>query len=329
MGAVAAAGCARKSPETLREVSVSLSEHLSVSSVYLTEELGLFAEAGFRLKRVRLSARDAIPVLAGGKLDIAFGGLSGPLLSAVANGMAIRLVAGREIASPDCGETFSLYARRAVFGSGPVDPQKLRGRRISVRVRGIAEYILDAFLKQNGIPSSAVQKLDLPLDESVAALVGGRIDALVDAEFARSPASSSDQIVRVWRFADAQPEHQYSFIHFGKSMLEDAAGAARFLAAYLEGCRRFLNGETPKFMTEFAKSHNLSVEDTIKACRRTFPPDAAVDRPSLERSFAWYFERGYATTPLRVDQLVDTSHLDAARRLVESGRWRINANAAK
>jgi ABC-type nitrate/sulfonate/bicarbonate transport system substrate-binding protein len=327
---LAATGCARKpEPAAVRELSVSLSEHLSVSSVYLAEELGLFAEAGFRLNRVRLSARDAIPVLAGGKLDVTFGGIAASLMTAVANGMAIRVVAGREIADPDCGESFSLYAHKAVFGSGPVDPQKLRGRRISVRIRGIAEFLLDTFLKWNGIPHDAVEKVDLPLNEAIAALASRRIDALLDTEFARSPVAASGQIVRVWRYADAQPGHQYSFILFGKSMLEDAAGAARFLAAYIEGSRRFLRGETPKFMTEFATTYGLNVDETVKACRKTFREDGSVDLPSVERMFAWQFERGYATAPLSVPQLVDARYLGAAHRMLADGSWRVNPGAGK
>ncbi len=328
--AMVATGCARKPEDfTLREVSVALSEHLSLASVYLADELGLFAEAGFRLNRVRLSARDAIPVLAGGKLDIAFGGVAAPLLAAVANGMAIRVVAGREVADPECGESFSLYANKAIFGTGPVDPQKLRGRRICIRKRGISEFLLDTFLKLNGIPYDAVEKVDLPLNEAIAALASQRIDALLDVEFARSPVAASAEIVRVWRFADTQPGHQYSFILFGKAMLADTPGAARFLAAYLEGARRFLLGETPKFMSEFAATYSLNAEQVVKACRKTFREDGSVDLPSLERLFAWQFERGYATLPLKVSQLVDTSHLQAAQRMLSDGTWRVNPGAGK
>lgn len=329
-GVLAAAGCARKVESVaVREVSVALSEHLSLASVYLADEAGLFAEAGFRINRVRLSARDAIPVLAGGKLDIAFGGVAAPLMAAVANGMSIRVVAGREVADPECGESFSLYANKAIFGAGPVDPQKLRGRRICIRKRGISEFLLDTFLKRNGIPYDAVEKVDLPLNEAIAALSSQRIDALLDIEFARSPMAASPQIVRVWRFADAQPGHQYSYILFGKAMLEDAAGAARFLAAYLEGARRFLSGETPKFMTEFATTYGLDVEQVVKACRKTFREDGSVDVPSLERLFAWQFERGYATLPLQISQLVDTRHLQSAQRMLADGSWRVNPGAAK
>lgn len=52
---LALAGCGR-APEAapLREVSVSLSEHLSVSAMHLADELGYLAQAGFRMNVVRL-----------------------------------------------------------------------------------------------------------------------------------------------------------------------------------------------------------------------------------------------------------------------------------
>lgn len=318
-------GCTRPSaPAALREVSVSLAEHLSVAPFFLADELGLFGQAGFRIKRVRMSALDVIPVLAGGKLDIAFGGVAAPLMEAVANQMAIRVVAGRDAAVPDCGESFSLYVNRSVLGNGPVDFQKLRGRRICVRMRGISEFMLDTFLKLKGIPPKSVTRVDLPLGEALAALAANRIDAMLDQNLARSPMLASGQLVKVWSYADAQPGHQYSFVIFGKSMLDDAPGASRFLAAYLEGSRRFLAGETPKFMTDFAKTYGLNVDETVKACRATFPRDGAVDLPSLERIFAWNFERGYATTPLKVAQLVDTRYTVDAGRMLADQSWRIH-----
>lgn len=318
------AGCRRRPPGQLRTLSVSVAEHLSLSPFYLAMEEGYFGEAGFEVELVRLGGIQALPLLAGGKLDVSFGGLSASVLNAVARGMRIRVVAGREFANPGCGESLTLYAHRAAFGDGPIDPRRLRGKRFSIRLRGITEFVLDVFLKQHGLESDDVQKVDLPLSEALAALAANRIDAFMDAELAQSPLSVSPDLVKLWRLVDALPGHQYSFILFGESLLEaPVETGARFLAAYLEGAKRFLEGVTPRFMIEFAEKHGLDLQKTVSACRATFAPDGAIDLASIERIIEWNFTKGYATERLEPSRLIDTRFIEEARQMVRSGAWRL------
>lgn len=321
---LASAGCARRPSEVeVREVSVSLSEHLSVSSMHLADEAGYLREAGFRMKVVGIPAIQAVPLLAGGRLDVILGGTPAPLLNAVIRGMRVRVVAGREFVSPDCGDGYTLYARREAFRGGPVDPRRLKGKRFSVRSRGITEFMLDSFLQAHGMKADGVARVDLPLRESIAALAGGKIDATFDTELSRSPLAASPDIVRVWRFADLHPNHQYSFIIFGESMLSQGlAHGARFLAAYLRAAGEFLDGRTPRFLREFAGRNGLDVEKTVAECRATFPRDGAIDAASLQRMIDWHTSKGYASAPLEAAQIIDESYLREARRLLASGQWR-------
>lgn len=322
--ALGPAACGRRSGPSWRELSVAVSDHLSVSSLYLAEEAGYLRQAGFQFKPNRISALQAIPLLATGKLDVILGGIPSQLLNAVIRGMNIKVVAGREHVSPACGDGYALYARREVFSGGSIDPLRLRGKRFSVRSRGITEFILDSFLSSFGMKPEDVQRVDLPLKESLAALAGGKIDGLLDAEISRSPLAAMPSIVRVWRFSDVQPYHQYSFVIFGDSML--GAGltpGSRFLAAYLKAAGEFLDGATPRYMREFAASHGLDVDKTVAECRATFPRDGAIDLPSIQRSIDWNVGKGYATRPLRAQEIVDGRFLTEARRLLASSQWRI------
>jgi NitT/TauT family transport system substrate-binding protein len=317
------ASCGRE-PESapLREISVALSEHLTVSTMHLADELGYLAQAGFRMNVVRLSAIQAVPLLAGGKLDVILGGVPAPLINAVLRGMAIRVVAGREYVSPSCGDGYTLYAHRNAFGTGPIEPARLKGKRFSVRSRGITEFILDTFLKAHGMTTNDVERVDLSLNESIAALAGNRIDAMFDPELSRSPLSISPDIVKVWRFAEIHPFHQYSFVIFGDSMLKEGlAPGARFLAAYLKAAAEFQNGRTPQFMRDFAASHNLDVEKTIAECRDTFPADGRIDAESLQRTLDWHGAKGYATGTLQAETLIDGRFLEEAHRLLKNGEW--------
>lgn len=329
--AFALAGCSRAPEDTpLREISIALSEHLTVSAMHLAEELGYLAQAGFRMTVVRLSAIQAVPLLAGGKLDVILGGVPSPLINAVLRGMTIRVVAGREYVNPNCGDGYTLYAHRGAFGNGPVEPARLKGKRFSVRSRGITEFILDTFLKAHGMTTDDVERVDLSLNESIAALAGNRIDAMFDPEFSRSPLAVSADIVKVWRFADVHPFHQYSFVVFGDSMLKEGlAPGARFLAAYLKAAAEFQQGRTPQFMRDFASTHNLDVEATVSACRDTFPADGRIDAASLQRTLDWHASKGYATGLLKAESMMDKRFLDEAQRLLRSGDWAAPAAAPK
>ncbi len=245
--ALAATACARKpQDEPQREVSVALAEHLSVSTMHLADERGYLRQAGLQFKPMRLSPLQAIPLLAGGKLDVFLGGVPSPVLNAVIRGMNIRVVAGREYVSPSCGEGYTLYAHRGAFGGGAIDPRRLKGKRFSVRSRGITEFILDTFLNTFGMKMEDVQRVDLTLSDSLAALSERKIDALFDIELSRSPLAISPDIVKVWRFSEVHPFHQFSFIIFGDSMLRAGLGpGSRFIAAYLQARASFWTASRP------------------------------------------------------------------------------------
>lgn len=323
-GMIASAACGSRVESPLREVSVALSEHLTVSSMYLAEESGYVRQAGFQFKPIRISALQAIPLLASGKLDVILGGVPSQLLNAAARGMNIKVVAGREYVSPSCGEGYALYAHKTAFRGGAIDPMRLKGRRFSVRSRGITEFILDTFLERHQMKPEDVQRVDLPLKEALAALAGGKIDALFDIELSRSPLAISPSIVKVWRFAEVHPFHQYSFIIYGDSLLQAGLGpGSRFLAAYLKAAGDFLDGRTPRFMREFAATHGLDVEKTVAECRDTFPRDGSIDLPSIQRSIDWNVRKGYATSPIKAQEIVDTRFLAEAQRSLASGQWRV------
>lgn len=317
--------CAREPASGARRpLAVSLSDRITLSSAYLTVEKGYFGDAGFDVEIARFSATQSIPLLAGGRLDVAFGGIRASLINAISAGLPLRIVAGREMANPNCGESFSVFARRSVFGEGPVDPHKLRGRRFAVRSAGVTEFVLDLFLSDYGMTRADVETVDLSVREAIVALVDGKIDAILDLEFARSPEAISPDIVRVWSFSDAYPGHQYSFIVFGQKLIEDeTAVGARFLAAYLYGSQQFLAGETPQFMLDFAASNGLDVATTVAECRDTFAKDGSMDMPSLQALVDWHQTNERLTEVAPAADLVDTRFIEEARRMLENDSWRV------
>ena len=284
-----------------------------MSSLYLANELGFFRKAGFDLEILQSGgASQAIALLAGSKIDVLFGSSSTAGLNAVIKGLPLRIVAGREVASPTCGNVGAIYGLRRTFPHGLADVAQLKGKRVATGpMIGLAQFALDAHLAGAGLSTKDVTTASLDFRQSVAALLGGGVDAIVFAEdLERDLTSLAAEIVHTPGLAHIYPNFQYSHISFGRTMLEaDPDYGARFLSAYLHGAREFARGRTPRFMEEFARSNRLDVKRVVTACRNTFTSDGTIDLDSLRLFADWAARRKYVPRPVDVSELADNRFL--------------------
>jgi len=314
-GAALWLGCS--SPPASRELKplrAAAYPRLSMSGLYLAKESGYFEEEGFDVQIERFpDSTHAIALLAGGELDAAFVSPSPALFNALARDAAIRIVAGREIASPSCGTVGSVYGHRGSFPNGLADLSQLAGRSVAASRRmTISEFYLDSLLESVGLSSDDLNIVELPSPEATAAIISGRIDAMVSSYFDRDIESLSDKVVRGIGLADILPNFQYAHVLFGPTFLDaPVEQGASFLTAYLRGARAFRAGETPQFLYDFTKQMSLDPERARRACRQTFDPNGRIDQASLERIGDWCFDKGYCEKRIEVANLIDSRFIDA------------------
>jgi len=260
--------------------------------------------------------RVTLPVLAGGKVDVSFTAFSPPVINAMEKGGRLKIVAGREIASPRCGDFGAVYSTREKFPKGIPSFRLLKGRRIAVRrAASNAEFALETELASVGLPPSAVEMVPYAEAEAMAALLGGHVDGLVSQGTISRGHAALSRLVRSPGLGDVLPGFQYSYILFGARLLDSPVEVgARFLAAYLRAARDFMRGRTPRFMDEFARSNDLDREAVRRACRDTYVADGAIDFESIRRFVDWAAQKRYCTGGLTRDQAVDTRFLELARR---------------
>jgi NitT/TauT family transport system substrate-binding protein len=314
--ALAGAACRGRQPAAAQKLRLSAGKLLSMSSLYLAQESGYFRDAGVDLELMQIpNPLDAMTLLAGGKVDIVFTGIVSSFLNAVLKGLTLKIVAGREIASPSCGTMGAIYGLRRNFPRGLEDLTQLKGKRIAAGPTvGLSHFALDSQLARAGLAGSDVITVNLPSAQAVAALIGGSVDAIVlNAELDRNLTAMSAEIVRTQGLSRVYPDMQGSFIYFGKTLLSGstAVGAA-FLFAYLRGVREFVQGRTPRYMEEFARANGLDVNDTVTACRGTVTTDGAVDLKSLQLFVAWAVRRKHIPQSLDALELVDLRFLRKA-----------------
>jgi NitT/TauT family transport system substrate-binding protein len=314
----AGSGCSRRLVQSSRmKVTVSAGPYLPMSALYLAQELGFFEQAGLDVE-IWQSANSVatIPLLAGGKVDVSFLSLNPSFVNAVARGASLSIVAGREIASPGCADVGTWYGNRRAFPRGLADLRQLKGKRLAVGARAsIMEFFLDAFLERAGLSFDDVQTVALRGPEASAALVGGKIDAILANDFDKRLAEASHEIVLGPRLAQLLPDFQFSYVIFGQRLLAgDAKTGIAFLTGYLRGAREFLAGRTPKFMDEYARLNGLDPKATREACRNTFTPDGSVRLSDLQRFVDWAVRKGYCPKRVGAAQLVDERFLRGVRR---------------
>jgi ABC-type nitrate/sulfonate/bicarbonate transport system substrate-binding protein len=292
-----------------------------MSPFYTAWESGYFTAAGFDVKLTReLPNLESIPLLAAGRLDVGFPGLSAALLNAVARGAAIRIVAGREISSPACNMHDKIYVRRGDFPHGIADLRPLRHRTIAFRSgSSLAPFSLDKLLEHAGMNRTDIEVHPMGTSEAVAALRAKGVDAILSSSADGDLSLRLDalQLAPGPSLADVLPGFQYSFIVFGKRLLEgDVHAGARFLRAYLRGAREFLAGKTPRFMDEYAKSNSLDPKIIRGGCRDSFDHDGRTHLTDLQMYADWAASRGYIEHPIDAGSLVDTRFLDAMEGMV-------------
>jgi ABC-type nitrate/sulfonate/bicarbonate transport system substrate-binding protein len=313
----AVSACSRREAAArLEKIRVAAPRRLTASSLYLADELGFFRQAGFEMEILQVgNSLSATALLAGGKMDVLVGPAGTAFLNAVLKGLPLRIVAGREVAAPTCGYVGAIYGMRRTFPRGLADLTQLSGKRVATGPAvGLAQFALDAHLARAGLSTMDVTIVSLDFHQSVAALLGGGVDAVVGVDdFDRDLTSLASGIVHTAGLAQLYPNFQYSYIIFGQTLLAaDPDRGARFLSAYLRGAREFARGRTPRFMEEFARAHRLDLTQARTVCRNSFALDGAIDLNSLRLFADWAARRKHIPRRVEVSELVDERFLRRA-----------------
>jgi NitT/TauT family transport system substrate-binding protein len=297
------------------KLRVSVGPYLAMSPFFTAYESGYFAREGFDIELNRgPSSVQVIPVIAGGRLDVCFLSDHAAILNAVARGARIRIVAGREIASAVCRPIAQIYVRRDRFPNGISDLRPLKGAPIGVSgyPANVSAYMFETMLRHDGMSLSDVEVRRTEMAESIPALLSGSVTAILRSATETEGHPAMAQLAKGPTFGSVEPDFEYSWILFGPRLLDgDVQNGARFLRAYLHGARDFLDGKTPAFLDDLARSEGTDPKILRGECRQTFVPDGSIRIADLERFVRWAAVKGLSPTTLRATDLVDARFLAA------------------
>lgn len=320
---LAAAGglvsCGRHAVQSPRmKLRVATSHNLSMCPFYLAYESGYFTKAGFDIELVKdTGTSQSLPLLAGGKLDATLGVLGPAVVNAVARGARVRVVAAREVLSPNCGTANTIFVNRKAFPGGVRNMRQLRGARIGIGNSGTwSAFALDTLLRHEGMRMSDVVVEKMRDTDKVVALHAGAIEAFLSSQGDLNPELRPLGLVAGPDLPSLLPNFQYSYIFFGRRLLDGPVEpGARFLRAHFRGASDYLNGRTPRFLEDYAKLNDLDPKLLREACRESFERDGNIHPNDMRRYIEWLAAHDMCPAIADVAALVDTRFLEAARRM--------------
>ncbi len=315
---VVALALALVSPATAAEtVKVGDLTAISTVGIYLAIEKGFFDEQGITVDLERFaSGGKMIAPLATGQLDVATGAPSAGLFNAIASGMDFKIVADKGQQRP--GASFCpVVVRKDLIDSGRVKTlADLKGLKISTGAKGITmDFDLAKMLEHVGLKYDDVEMVQLGYPESVKALAGKAIDAMIGPE--PWGVRAEEQKVGKRMFLTEQVPSIATFqiavvMYSGKFIRERPKVARAFMQAYQKGVRYYLerglkNDEIAAVVAKHTGVPVQTIKDTIPFY---IDPGAKPRVKDLETFQEWFGKMGWIKKPVPIDKVVDLSFLE-------------------
>jgi len=157
----------------MRTLRVIRNLHLSHGPLLLAEEAGYFAEEGLKIEFVDMSrGEESLIALLSGEVDVLPGPLHPGLLTAIARGGDVRIVAGGNSLGPGC--TYHAIVLRPGLTR---EAAQRRIRRLDASRDGSTRYLAGRLLATRGIDIDTLDTIKLPPAVIEHSLANGSVDA--------------------------------------------------------------------------------------------------------------------------------------------------------
>jgi ABC-type nitrate/sulfonate/bicarbonate transport system substrate-binding protein len=298
---------------------------------YIAAAKGYFREEGIQVEFARITGPDMVPLLVSNQVDVGVGGISGSLLSALARGIPVKIVADHGANLPDASAG-AMVIRKDLVASGVYQrAADLRNRKISIPSAGSsAEVVLDRFLATGGLTRADVEIVLVSVPDVTRAFENRRIDAAYYQEPFTTIALDRELIVRGPTGFDIYPYQQTGILLFGGRLLEDRGLGLRYMRAYVRGVRDYVKALQERDPVAFDEIVPILIEHTAVKQRTLFekaiPSGLKYDPiPSVQSMVddqEWYVSHGYQTQRAEIQDIIDLWFVEQAIRDLAAGTQR-------
>jgi NitT/TauT family transport system substrate-binding protein len=315
---------APRSPDSVR---VSYTSGLA-GALQVAIARGYFAEQGIDLRREEFgSTAEAMAPLTTGELDAGSTTPNASLFNALARGVRLRLALAGTYIEP--GTNYLPLMVRLGPDGAPVarDVAELRGKRIAQNQRGvISEWALDRLLGEANLRLDDVELTIMPFPDTLVALGGGSIDAVVMPEPFGTIAELRGLAARVRDAGEVIPGGQVAVMSFSERFASERPEVAkRWAVAYLRGARDYMDAmelgrDREAVVALLAQMSGLDAGLIERAGYGAVRRDGRVDAAALEAMLDWLVARGYVPQRPDLAPVLDTQFADYAARVLDGQR---------
>ncbi len=238
-----------------------------------------FTSRGLNFSGGIVSANDAIPLLATGKLDVYVGPVSAGVFNAIGSGSDLAVV-GSGCSNLDAS---NWYISKAALGDkDPNDISNWKGQKVYTST-GAGSYVMISLahiLEPAGLEPTDLQFAQISPDDVGAALTNGSLFAGIPPSVTvRQSLLDAGSVVEgpsaVWPDGVSP-----GYIFFGESLLkDDPALAQKILDAFVDLYKNYLKPgfqDDPSINATIAKVLDYKVEDLKTLLNYTYPADLAL-----------------------------------------------------
>jgi NitT/TauT family transport system substrate-binding protein len=292
----------------LTKLRVNIQPYLSFAPFFIAKEEGYFEEQHLQVEFVQLrNSLEDVLALNQGKLDVFGDVITTGLISTIARGGEIKIVADKGYLPASGCASVAILARRQLIEDGKLkNPQQLRGLRVYFPQPSATGYIGDKLLLSAGLTLDNILYVKVPSAAASEALKRNTLDLIITSE------PWATRIIRegsgiLWMpAARIAPEFQFAVVAYGKKLLHDDPDAGRrFMHAYLKAVRKYNEGKTARNLEILAQYTKLDKELLTAACWMAMRSDGWVNTQSLLEFQSWAAKKGLLDYSATENQLWD------------------------
>ena len=322
-----------------RDIRVGIANAVSDVGIFVAQKKGYFAEEGLTVEVISfVSGANMVAPLGSGQLDVGGGSAAAAFYNAVARGIKMRIVADKASSLPGYAVN-RLVIRKDLVDSGRFRSlADLRGMKLAMNAPGVsAQVTLDVALARAGMTRKDIETVNMSMPDYVAALANKAVDGSIATEPFASLSVRDKAAVSIIGDDELVPGHQIANLLYSEEFATTRKDEGlRFMKAYLRGVRFYndalangrIAGPNAREVIEILTA-STPIKDpeifrliTPSGC----DPDGFVNIPSLKLDFDNYKAAGLIDGPVTVEEVVDTSFVEAAVKALGS---RGKAGAAK
>lgn len=238
--------------------------------IFVGIKKGFFAEQDINVDPVFFkSGAEIAPALATGQVDAAFTTSGAALFNGFARGANMTIVAEALALEPNApgGDPTAIIVRSDLVKGDKATAEDLKGKTIAVTAPGqILDIIVQTYLQENGLSSSDVKTIGMPMPDMVPAMSNGALDAGIVIDPFRSMLVNSGKAKVLAGSADVLPNASQAFLVLSDGMMKQHDASVRFVRGYLK---------TNKWMREALKTQEGRKE--IAGIFQEFVPAKSAD----------------------------------------------------